>query len=431
MGATFTYALEYHIAVTCVTPLRTGSTSGGIEDVLRSPDGAPFFQASSLAGALRQWLGKDSEQAQKLFGNTNRAGSLVLTDLHFAFRSENTHSTEITIRPRLHIDHATGTAANNYKFDVASLPVGTQGSFKLFWYGEKGEEQTARQYIEQMLSALHQGQIRLGAQKNNGFGKVSLSVLCHAYDMTNHTDRRCWLDRTERPGTIVPLPEIPPVALMRFVVTAKTDSILVKGAAARVKKDGSKTKAVNLMEGTTPIIPGSSIKGAVRSRVEAISKQLNILDDTVEKAFGRGNRGADNGIAGKIRFYDAQLEAQKETITRIRIDRLTGGVIAQGLFYEEPWGGSVKLEIDAPATGHDKACALMVYALRDLGLGLYNLGSGGAVGRGRLNVGSISITHPDWTATIRFDHGQAIVEDASGGLQRLMNTLKGGKASWK
>lgn len=79
MGATFTYAAVYRVEAECRTPLRTGSTDGDPEQVLRDRDGNAFIQGSSLSGALRGWLTSELSQALAgaLFGNRTRTNTPV------------------------------------------------------------------------------------------------------------------------------------------------------------------------------------------------------------------------------------------------------------------------------------------------------------------------------------------------------------------
>lgn len=148
-------------------------------------------------------------------------------------------------------------------------------------------------------------------------------------------------------------------------------------------------------------MPGSSVKGAVRARVQAIADLLH-CSESVDELFGRGAAQGDNGIAGRVQFTDVVLDKAKEQkISRIRINKFTGGVIRRGLFTEEPLKSGVTLTITAPQDDIC-GCALLVYALRDLGLGLYNLGSGGAVGRGYIKVSRIAIACGDKTADMTF-----------------------------
>ena len=75
----------------------------------------------------------------------------------------------------------------------------------------------------------------------------------------------------------------------------------------------------------------------------------------------------------------------------------------------------LRLRVSAPADC-PAGCALLLYALRDLGLQLYTLGSGDAVGRGRIDVESVDIASPDGrTAGLTFDgERNCKVSDPSG-----------------
>ena len=61
-----------------------------------------------------------------------------------------------------------------------------------------------------------------------------------------------------------------------------------------------------------------------------------------------------------------------------------------GLFKEEPLCSKLTLKITAPADD-SVGCGVLVYALRDLGSGMYNLGSGDAIGQGYLKGDRLEI----------------------------------------
>ena len=417
MNATFTRAVRYWVEAVCLTPLRTGGADGAVETVLRDWEGRPFVQGTSLAGALRGWLeGRDPDQAETLFGSQRQSGSLMVSDGIFGVTAEQQS------RPRLRINGITGTADDVGKFDVAHIAAGTKLAFTLTWLGDEGMMgQTGA--VEQMLSALHAGEIRLGAQKSNGFGRVSLTVKKRSYRMEDGADRAAWLEDRED-GTALTLPELTLGDQVVFTLTGRADSILVKAGAREMRsgpKSGNRNVTVPLRENGRAILPGSSVKGAVRARAEAIAQLLGLEKDVTDALFGRmGRRDADgenqgNGLPGKVRFEDAVLSGQGREISRIRINRFTGGVIRQGLFVEEPLQSEVTLRITLPE-GEHMGCGLLLYALRDLGLGLYNLGSGGAVGRGFLAVDTIRARTPSGTeACLRFDRDRSCtMEDPSG-----------------
>lgn len=427
MSATFTRAVRYRVEAVCHTPLRTGGADGSVDTVLWDWTGRPFVQGTSLAGALRGWLAdRDPEGVESLFGSQQQSGSLMVSDGLFEAASEQ------QTRPRLRIDGATGTADGSGKFDVAHIAAGMKLTFTLTWLGSQETlEQTGA--VEQMLAALHVGEIRLGAQKTNGFGRVSLTVQKRSYRMEDEGDRAAWLEDRED-GTPLTLPELTLGGQVVFTLTGRADSILVKAGAREMRsspKGGNRNVIVPLRENGRAILPGSTVKGAVRARVEAIAELLGLKKAVTEELFGRMNRrnadgeNQDNGLPGKVWFEDAVLSGQSQEISRIRINRFTGGVIRKGLFVEEPIRSEITLRITLPE-GETRGCGLLLYALRDLGLGLYNLGSGGAVGRGYLAVNTIRAQAPDGSeACLRFDRDRrCIMEDPSGLFARWLDAVR-------
>ena len=391
--ATFDKAVRYEVTAVTETPLRTGPSDGSIDRVLRHRDGQAFLQAASLAGALRGWLEKQEKNAANaLFGSQEKSGQLIVSDMEIKEKAaESAEDTMIQLRPRLRINGKMGSAADGGKFDVAHIARNTVMQFTLTWLGAESDTDGPAQ-IEQMLGALHAGEIRLGAQKSNGFGRVALTVRSQIYHMTDKADREAWL-QDEFDGQTLELPKICTKSVCTFTVNGVADSILIKGSVPRVEYDENNTRKEiiqNIKENGTAVLPGSSVKGAVRARVQAIADLLD-CSEAVDELFGRGAAQGDNGIAGRVRFTDVVLDKAKEQkISRIRINKFTGGVIRRGLFTEEPLKSGVTLTITAPQDDIC-GCALLVYALRDLGLGLYNLGSGGAVGRGYIKVSRIAI----------------------------------------
>lgn len=420
--ATFDKAVRYEVTAVTKTPLRTGPSDGSIDRVLRHRDGQAFLQAASLAGALRGWLEKqDKNAANTLFGSQEKSGQLILSDMEIQEKAaKSAEDTTIQLRPRLRINGKMGSAADGGKFDVAHIARGTVMQFTLTWLGAESDTDGPAQ-IEQMLGALHAGEIRLGAQKSNGFGRVALTVRSQTYHMTDKADREAWL-HDQFDGQTLELPEICTESVCTFTVNGVADSILIKDAVPHIKEDGTQFTG-NIKENGTAVLPGSSVKGAVRARVQAIADLLH-CSEIVDELFGRGAAQGDNGIAGRVRFTDVVLDkAREQMISRIRINKFTGGVIRRGLFTEEPLKSGVTLSITAPQDDIC-GCALLVYALRDLGLGLYNLGSGGAVGRGYIKVSRIAIACGGKTADMTFGADGCKLNDTDNLVSAWLHTLE-------
>lgn len=383
MKATFTKAVCYHVEATCLTPLRTAGADAETESVLLDSRGHAMVQGSSIAGALRGWLTThEPDSVQPLFGSQKAGGALIVSDGVFS------KDTDRSMRPRLRIDGKTGTADDGGKFDVMHVNAGSVFCFTVTCLG--GEIDANAAVVERMLAEMDRGGIVLGAQKTNGFGRVSLRVTRRMFDMTNAEDREAWLAECWN-GSPLTLPEASGGDDVLFTLSGTIDGILVK--SGQIEIENGKSFTPNIKEGGRSILPGSSVKGAVRARAQLIVGALGLDDGIVNRVFGDMPRGGE-ALAGRVRFEDATLEENKLRVSRIRINKFTGGVMRGGLFTEEPLSGEVTLRVRVPASCPE-GCALVLYALRDLGSGLYNLGSGGSIGRGFFRGATLSADTPD------------------------------------
>ena len=238
MTAIFTTAIRYKVNAVCETPLRTGGADGNLEGVLRDSCGNAFLQGSSLAGALRGWLEKSSEKhhTEALFGSQEHEGHLIVSDAVLRADSEQ------SIRPRLKINGRSGTAAVGSKFDVANIVPGSHLSFELTWLGSE-QESNEIAAVERMLGAVNCGEIKVGAQKSNGFGKLSLSVHKRIYNLFDEKDRTAWQDGCDD-GDLIKLPKIASNEQVVFDVDGFADSVLIKTSAQMYENDLS--YAVNI-----------------------------------------------------------------------------------------------------------------------------------------------------------------------------------------
>ena len=393
MASLFDHVVVYQVEATCKTPLRTGDAEGDVEKILRYKDGTPFIQGNSISGAMRNWLEENYgvEIGSALFGNSiqdpedkgqSAEGHLIISDGVFGKAAATESRTGIVV------DRHMGTVRKDIGglFQVLHIASGERMYFNVTWMGMKAQL-LQTEYIEKMLSAINQGDIRFGAKKTAGFGLFTLVVKKKVFDLKDEKDRTDWLENRVD-GVNLKLKNVQEKMRTEFVIQGTADAILIKGAAVHTKDKGSFIP--NMMEGKTPVIPGSSIKGAIRSRVTSIVEVLGLPLDIVEEMFGNSSDDQSEQKAGKVYFEDILVDqARKEQITRIRINRFTGGVIRGNLFKEEPLNTNVKIRILAPS--EPVYCMLLLFALRDLGIGLYNIGSGGSIGRGYITVDSLTV----------------------------------------
>lgn len=418
----YTCAVRYWLRGHCAAPLRTGNGDADLQQVLRRWDGRPILPGTSLAGALRARL--DPDQAETFFGSIDQEGSVLLSDLVFDA------GTRMVLRPRLQLDRRSGTAAPGAKFDVAHLETGSAFAGALVWRGRPEERQAAARVLESLLADLDAGLIRLGAQKSNGFGRVRLdTVRTRLYELTRPADRQAWLADADDPvpdaARTIRLPA-PSADGITFTVHARMEDFLVK-ASAGIGVGSQGIDAVNLREAGRAVLPGSGLKGAMRAHLESLTALSPNLAEPCRTLFGWSAAGNTAGAAGRLRVSDGVLRADgtARTVTRIRIDRFTGGVQRGALFQEQPCSGWCDFTVTLP-NAEDAFGALVAVALRDLGLGLYTLGSGTALGRGRVARLEVTAQTADGRqAAFTCENGRMESQDPAGLLENWMQTLGG------
>ena len=423
--AAFDYAVKYAVTATCISPLRTGGTDGDVELLLLGSDGLPIVQGSSIAGVLRSWvqMNQSEEAAEKLFG-ASRSGKLgdrtsLVTVSDGAFRSD----VSTQLRPRLRMNRETGTGAETQMFSVRSVESGSRFDFELLLQ-TKGRDAEAEELLEKALSALHSGQIALGGQSANGFGLVELSVKRRSFDLKQKADRQAWLEEAE-PTEALPLKKLT-WDTITFTVTGTTSGVLIRsGERESIGEKHSVATAMRDAQGS--VLPGSALKGLIRSRAEQIGAYLG-CSQAVEELFG----SEEQKTAGRLRVREGRIKDEKKrVITRTRISRFTGGVMEKKLFSEEPVSGEVCIEaavcsINVNRPLSHQSLGVLFYAMRDLAMGLYSIGSESSIGRGCLTEGVLRVQNGEQSCTFRFEEGKPLWEGDAEFVNVWLKALEGG-----
>ena len=143
-----------------------------------------------------------------------------------------------------------------------------------------------------------------------------------------------------------------------------------------------------------------------------------------------------DGKKGLVLFDEVRVRYNENVnsrcCTRIRINKFTGGVIEKALINEEPVSAGAQISISMPgyagdenATEKKRMYLLMLYALRDLGLGLYNLGGGQSIGRGYVKVAAVEVSDGIRSGTMYFDENRNIsCDDKDGMFKQWMDSLE-------
>lgn len=436
---------KYIVHARLESPMHIGAGEGNRTDILLHPNTRlPFIQASSITGVMRDYYDTRFGNAKLIYGSQNDDNEHALIRISDGIFDEQS-ARHIEFRPRVKIDPDSGSvssssikgtnASSGHKFDTEYIGAGAEFSFTVYVFRDKEFDAALSEHIADTFAAINNGEVVFGGQKSSGCGNVAIKHLYHRlFDLCDKNDRSAWMqedelkdaDYEDLAGGLASAES----NLYRIHVTGKIESgILVKGYHV----DGfgkNAPDAVNLKNNMgDSIIPGSSLKGAIRSRVSYISGVLGLDGKVIDEIFG-SESSDQNAITGNARFYDTVIGTKNandsnDVTNRIHLDKFTGGVIYKALFKEKrAFGALNSIKIDVINKNNpDRSVGMLLLALRDLANGLYNLGGGYHIGQGFVDVEKIVITHNDQKAEISFKDN--IVTDPDRIIDKCLGAVKG------
>ena len=410
------------LLLTTPAHMGNGDRGAGVDLVLqRDPlEGCPLLPGTSIAGALRAYLQaheygyrkpEQKEQrtslAQQLFGGTKRdphgnQSPLIVDD---AFADQPL----VEIRDGVGIDPKRRVAKEGIKYDMELLPAGTIFPLRFELLLSEGGAATAiEQALAMALHGLERGEIALGARRSRGFGRCRVDGWRLArYDLHEPNDLLRWLcaDLDAPPET--PLGKISELLgapttddarnAVRLVSSFELASpLLIRAEQPLRAADGApllgdtQPDVIHLVNARgLPVLPGTSLAGALRARAARILRMFHD-DDQVKKRqeslFGWTSQG-DGGTpsASRLLVEEVVIEQARTLVqSRVGIDRFTGGAYDTALFHEAPCvAGQVQTTITI-INPQDHEIGLLLLLLKDLWSGDLPLGGGASVGRGRL-----------------------------------------------
>ncbi len=478
-GRTLTHRLHLKGELVADSGLRVGSaaTDGILADldVVRDLSGRLILPGTSLTGVLRDWArravtasddrsplshawaiayGEDPEAADGLvaddrpFARGEGAAASLLT-VHDATATE---TIRVEVRDHVAIERQHNTARDRGKYDAVVVPAGTR--FQLHLVLEVRVEQefeASLRLISGLAAALESGHLHLGAASSRGLGRVRLDDSSLTVEDLSTADgvlaalraRRTGVGFNRQERSDRPLEGADPVRVR--IAWHALGSVLVRDGHEGL---GVRTLPLTATVGALRylVLPGSSIKGALRAHAERIVRTVARIETVAEDAersdlrlvdrlFGsaRGTEKDSPGarsllavedcysehgftpeqwhavaaapdlVAGQIaaRALGVGQKVMPWAVARphVAIDRWTGGASDQKLFSVlEPRGvswGPVELRLDAAGLDEAErlqAGALLLLILRDLEAG--DLPLGGLVNRGHgdLLIDEIALT---------------------------------------
>lgn len=417
--------------------------------VLRDPvEDRPLLPGTTLAGSLRSALAdrlagyrtelsaRDRARIVSLFGaergDEEGAQSPLIV---FDSLGELRESLHVEIRDGVAIDPETGVAEPHKKFDFEVLPAGTNFPVRvdlILPSPDGGDEKELLGLLAAALDAFSHGEVNLGARRSRGLGRVRASWRAKRFDLTTPAGWMQWLlsdhenpaGQAEPSGTAYeairaacpPWLEIQPLdsdarrrALIELRLSPVHD-ILVR-SPARVAEGPDVT---HLRSAGKPVLPGTSVAGAMRAQALRIARLVREDKDDaelwVERMFGPrpkdGDRAERTGLrASRLRIAEVFIEKSRPRVqTRIALDRFTQEVAKGALFEEEiETGGEARVtfELIEPQQGE---LGLVLLLVKDLLHGRLHIGGSSSVGRGWMK-GSVRVIFEDG-GTAELEPGQ-------------------------
>jgi CRISPR/Cas system CSM-associated protein Csm3 (group 7 of RAMP superfamily) len=285
--------LEVHGALVCRSALSIGAwEESALADtaVARDGTGRIVVPGTSLAGAVRSWYtrhhGEESTKAifgYLVAGEQDAVASRIRIDDAPLLGAPD--SVKVQVRDGVRIDPRTGSAADRYLFTREVLPAGTRFAFRLTAdeLHRDGDHGPVPAAVHAVVSALAQGAVELGGSTSQGFGHVELQDVTIAESHLGSRDGLlAWLRNGPKPVPFIPV-DLPGSGRL----TIKIDWQPRHAVLVRDSEAGSTVDALPLTTRDTDrrvrlLIPGSSIKGALRAHAERIVRTLRAEDASAD-----------------------------------------------------------------------------------------------------------------------------------------------------
>lgn len=448
------------VTIEALTPLTVGTGAGDdTRDALCVTDanGIPAIPGTTLAGLMRHALAGDRDpdtcpDCRSLFGfqegNQGHSSRVLLSwavahdsnNRPVPFRGASLNDPVLAflaggvLRDHVRID-LRGIADKHGKFDESLVPAGARFTFEIRVIGDTGSRDLSR-----LLQVLEAPFFRMGGRTRRGFGRIRVVEVSHrAFDLTRPEDRAQWrkvprdLHDPVPTGILRPLPRVAPATSTRYVIATLTlfpeaGWIIGGGEPQEEHRRVDKGKPSDRFHDRVPVsekrvswsalparvsepapvLPGSSLKGALRHRLGFHARRL-------ANQWARGEQLAlshlervppaeetwlfgcikdqESGSPGRLFVTDLYLApraSQTLPVAHVSLDRFTQGPMDGLLFSEATLYGrsphSVEVVIDTHAP-HDTILPTHLKqavkaTLDDLCKGRLPLGAGSSKGHG-------------------------------------------------
>lgn len=390
-----------YIQVQFLSPLSvsSGENEWTDSDILRDSNGIPFVTGTSLAGAMRAYLEKE-KNTPCLMGHAGRGNAGIDTGkMSSLFISDLTFDDEIIagIRDGVALD-CNKTAVSESKYDMEILEAGSKAHFFMeLTVREQDDVREMEKELGKIFCGINAGEIRLGCKKTRGLGLFRvLAVSDKTYSKENYLEyadayeTETWENSENKLQEWLECAEWEPAMIHIDVPLRMKGGISIRQYAAKK----GEPDYVHLTDHGEPVIPGSSLAGAIRHRIETILMELKRsgatfprnISEILNVAFGyvEGNQAC----ASNIIVHETEIKGAKPlTMVRTGVSRFESAVKTGALYKEKTYvDGTLDIRIDVRKGKNPKdekwILGILMMALKDLQHGFLAVGGQTAIGRG-------------------------------------------------
>ena len=381
--------IVYRIELLFVSPISVSSGYEGMtdSDVLRDYDGNPFISGSSIAGAFRAYV-QSKNNGNDIFGFANdedgKMSPVFISDLKF-------NKSETDIRDSVALDDNKITK-EGAKFDFEVLQGNSKGYFYIeLTIREKDNEELLVSTLNEIFNGIHLKEIRLGNNKTRGYGIIDIDqIKKREFTKNNFLDYKdCYREPFWKKN--VKAYDLD-YSTKGHMVSIEVPLSLKGGISIRkyaVKKNAPDFE--HITDHGCPVIPGTSIMGALRHRIKEIIKELDkdslyglYPNKMIDEMFGFVS-GKDAHISGVI-VDEMVIEGAKALeMTRTGISRFENSARNGALYKEKTYVDgtfTLRLSVCKENPNMDWIIGILLLAVKDLQNGFLAVGGQTSIGRG-------------------------------------------------
>ena len=381
--------IVYRVELLFVSPVNVSSGQEGMtdSDVLRDYDGKPFISGSSIAGAFRAYV-QSKNNGNDIFGFANdedgKMSPIFISDLKFDNKVIN------DIRDSVALDDNKITK-EGAKFDFEVLQGNSKGYFYIeLTIREKDNEELLVSALNEIFNGIHLKEIRLGSNKTRGYGIIDIDqIKKREFTKNNFLDYKdCYSEKAWNNEPKYKLDYSTKGHWMCIEVPLR-----LKGGIS-IRKYAVRKGAPDFEHMTdhgSPVIPGTSIMGALRHRIKEIIKELDEYSSyglypnkMIDEMFGFVS-GKDAHISGVI-VDEMVIEGAKALeMTRTGISRFENSARNGALYKEKTYVDGVftlRLSVCRENPNVEWIIGILLLAVKDLQNGFLAVGGQTSIGRG-------------------------------------------------